>query len=140
MADMIRYSIDVAAKPADVYALAEDPRLGQLFVPAREVAEVAQNGGGRVKSFTTRTGKGEFTTHDFPKRWEAEYFWKGYRARYEFRLEPYGEKVTRLMLDVALQPQSFMGRVFASKTRFDMKGRVSERLAAIQKQFGKSPA
>ena len=136
MADMIRYSIDVTASPADVYALAEDPKLGQLFVPAREVAEVVQNGG-RVKSFTTKNGKGEFTTQDFPKRWEAEYFWKGYRARYEFRLEPYGEKVTRLMLDVALQPQSFMGRVFASKTRFDLKGRVSERLAAIQKQFGK---
>jgi hypothetical protein len=30
-----------------------------------------------------------------------------------------------------------MGRVFASKTRYELKGRVSERLAAIQKQFGK---
>ena len=136
MADMIRYSIDVAAKPADVYALAEDPKLGQLFAPAREVVDVQQNGGGRVKSFTTKTGKGEFTTQDFPKRWEAEYAWKGYRARYEFRLEPYGDKATRLTLDVALQPQSFMGRVFASKTRYELKGRVSGRLAAIQKQFG----
>jgi hypothetical protein len=135
MADMIRYSLDVAAQPAEVYAFAEDPKIGQLFVPARDVAEVHQNGGGRVKSFTTKTGKGEFTTHDFPKRWEAEYFWKGYRARYEFRLEPFGEKATRLTLDVALQPQSFMGRVFASKARFDLKGRVAERLAAIQKQF-----
>ncbi|MCK7534706.1 MAG: hypothetical protein MZV63_28760 [Marinilabiliales bacterium] len=34
-----------------------------------------------MKSFTTKNGKGEFTTQDFPKRWEAEYFWKGYRAR-----------------------------------------------------------
>ncbi|MBI5565277.1 MAG: SRPBCC family protein [Chloroflexi bacterium] len=136
MADMIRYAIDVAARPADVYALAEDPKLGQLFVPAREVAEVIQTGG-RVKSFTTKNGKGEFTTQDFPKRWEAEYFWKGYRARYEFRLEPHSDKVTRLMLDVALQPQSFMGRVFASKARFELKGRVAERLAAIQKQFSK---
>jgi hypothetical protein len=135
MADIIRYSIDVAAKPADVYAFAEDPKIGQLFAPAREVAEVNQNGGGRVKSFTTKAGKGEFTTQDFPKRWEAEYFWKGYRARYEFRLEPFGEKATRLTLDVAVQPRSFMGRVLASKTRFDLKGYVSNRLAAIQKQF-----
>ncbi len=137
MADIIRYSIDVAAKPADVYALAEDPKTGQLFGPARDVTEVAQNGGGRVKSFATKVGKGHFTTQDFPKRWEAEYFWKGYRARYELRLEPFGEQATRLTLDVALQPQSFMGRVLASKTRFELKGRVSERLAAIQKQFGK---
>ncbi len=136
MADMIRYSLDVAAQPAEVYAFAEDPKIGQLFAPARDVAEVHQNGGGRVKSFTTKAGKGEFTTQDFPKRWEAEYFWKGYRARYEFRLEPFGEKATRLTLDVALQPQSFMGRVFASKTRFDLKGRVAERLAALQKLFG----
>ena len=136
MADMIRYSIDVAAKPAELYALAEDPKLGQLFAPARDVAEVVQSGG-RVKSFTTKNGKGEFTTQDFSKRWEADYVWKGYRARYELRLEPYSDKVTRLMLDVALQPQSFMGRVFASKTRFELKGRVAERLAAIQKQFGK---
>lgn len=136
MADMIRYSLDVAAKPADIYALAEDPKLGQLFAPARDVAEVVQNGG-RVKSFTTKDGKGEFMTQDFPKRWEAEYLWKGYRARYEFRLDPFSDKVTRLTLDVALQPQSFMGRVFASKARFDLKGRVADRLAAIQKQLGK---
>ncbi len=136
MADMIRYSLDVAAQPAEVYAFAEDPKIGQLFAPARDVTEVHQNGGGRVKSFTTKAGKGEFTAQDFPKRWEAEYFWKGYRARYEFRLEPFGDKATRLTLDVALQPQSFMGRVFASKTRFDLKGRVAQRLAALQKQFG----
>jgi hypothetical protein len=136
MADMIRYSIDVAARPADIYALAEDPKLGQLFAPARDVAEVIQNVG-RVKSFTTKNGKGEFTTQDFPKRWEAQYAWKGYRARYEFRLEPHSDKVTRLTLDVALRPQSFMGRVFASKTRFELKGRVAERLTAIQKQFSK---
>jgi hypothetical protein len=46
----------------------------------------------------------------------------------------------RLTLDVALQPQSFMGRVFASKARFELKGQVADRLAAIKQQFGKSPA
>lgn len=137
MADIIRGSIDVAAQPAEVYALVEDPQIGQLFAPAREVVEVQHNGGGRVKSFTTQAGAGRFTAQEFPKRYEVEYHWPGYRARYEVRLAPVSEAATRVTIDVALQPQSFMGRVLASKTRFELKGYVHERLAALQQQFKK---
>lgn len=135
MADVIRSSIDVAAKPAEVYAFVEDPRIGQLFAPAREVVEVQQHGGGRVKSFTTRVGAGRFTAQEFPKRHEVEYHWPGYRARYEVRLEPVSETATRVTIDVALQPQSFMGRLLASKTRFELKRYVHKRLAALHQQF-----
>ena len=137
MADIIRSSIDVAAKPAEVYAFVEDPKIGQLFAPARQVVEVQQNGGGRVQSVATKAGTGQFTAQEFPKRYEAEYHWKGYRARYEVRLDPFSETATRVTIDVALQPQSFMGRVLASKKRFELKGYVNERLAALQRQFKK---
>jgi len=137
MADFIRYSIDVAAEPAEVYAFAEDPKIGQLFAPAREVSGVEQNGGGRVKAFTTKQGRGQFTLHCFPQRFEAEYHWPGYRARYEARFEPFGEKATRLTIDVNLQPQSFLGRVRAGLTRFGVKNHVSGRLDAIRQQFNK---
>jgi hypothetical protein len=137
MADMIRSSIDVTAKPAEVYAIVEDPRIGQLFAPAREVVEVQHNGGGRVKSFATKAGTGRFTVQEFPMRYEAEYHWRGYRARYEVRLDPFSAAATRITIDVALQPQSFRGRVLASKTRFDLKGNVHKRLAALQQQFKK---
>jgi hypothetical protein len=137
MADMIRSSIDVAAKPAEVYTFVEDPRIGQLFAPAREVVEVQQNGGGRIKSFATKAGAGRFTVQEFPMRYEAEYHWPGYRARYEVRLDPFSAAATRVTIDVAVQPQSFRGRVLASKTRFELKGYVNERLVALQQQFRK---
>lgn len=137
MADLIRYSIDVAAKPGDVYAYAEDPKIGQLFAPAREVSGVEQNGGGRVKAFTTRQGRGQFTLHCFPQRFEAEYHWPGYRARYDVRCEPFGDKATRLTIEVNLQPQSFLGRVRASLTRLGVKNQVSGRLAALRQQFNR---
>jgi|WetSurMetagenome_2_1015567.scaffolds.fasta_scaffold1241167_1 hypothetical protein len=137
MADMIRSVIDVAAKPAEVYAFVEDPQSGQLFAPAHEVLEVQHNGDGRVKSFATKAGTGRFTVQDFPRRYEVEYHWPGYRARYEVRLEPVSEVATRVTIDVALQPQSFRGRVLAAKMRFDLKGGVNRRLAALQQQFQK---
>ena len=135
MADLIRYSIDVAAKPGEVYAFVEDPKIGQLFAPAREVVEVAQNGGGRVKSCKTKRGLVEFTVSNFPQRFEAEYYWPGFRARYALRFEPIGEAATRVSIDVNLQPQSFMGRVKASLTRLGLKSHINDRLAAIRKQF-----
>ena len=135
MADTIRSSIEVAAKPAEVYAFVEDPQGGQLFTLAREVTEVQQYGGGRIKSFATRAGAGQFTVQEFPQRYEVEYHWPGYRARYEVRLDPVSETATRVTIDVALQPQSFRGRVLASKTRFELKGYVNNRLAALQQQF-----
>jgi hypothetical protein len=135
MADMIRSSIDVAAKPAEVYAVIENPKIGQLFAPARAVVDVQHNSGGRVKSFATTAGAGRFTVQEFPRRYEAEYHWQGYRARYEVRLDPFSETATRVTIDVAVQPQSFRGRVLASKTRFELKGYVHERLAALQQQF-----
>lgn len=135
MADHIRYSIDVAAKPAEVYAFIEDPKIGQLFAPTRDVIDVAQNGGGRVKACQTKRGKVEFTLHSFPQRFEAEYYWPGYRARYALRFEPIGEAVTRVSIDINLQPQSFMGRVKASLTRLGVKSHINDRVTAIRRQF-----
>ncbi len=137
MADLIRQQIDVAAKPNEVYAFVEDPKIGQLFERAREVSDVQQNGGGRVKSFKTKRGQGEFTVHDFPQRFEAEYYWPGYRARYVARFESFGASTTRVLLEVNLQPQSFMGRVKASITRMSLKGHLNDRMAAIRNQFNK---
>jgi hypothetical protein len=74
---------------------------------------------------------------EFPKRYEVEYHWKGYRVRYEVRLNSFSEAATRVTIDVAVQPQSFRGRVLASKTRFELKGYVNKRLAALQQQFKK---
>ena len=135
MADLIRYSIDVVAKPSEVYAFVEDPKIGQLFAPAREVLEVTQNGDGRIRSCKTKRGLVEFTVSNFPQRFEAEYYWPGFRARYALRFEPIGEAATRVSIDVNLQPQSFMGRVKASMTRLSVKGHINDRVMAIRKQF-----
>ena len=137
MADLIHQSIDVAAKPPAVYAFAEDPKIGQLFARAREIIDVAQNGGGRVKSCKTKNGTVEYLVHDFPQRFEAEYHWPGYRAHYNVRFEAMGDTTTRVSIDVNLQPQSFMGRVKASMTRMSVKGHINDRVAAIDKQFNK---
>lgn len=135
MADLIHQSIDVAAKPQDVYAFAEDPKIGQLFARAREVIDVTQNGGGRVKTCKTKNGMVEFMLHSFPQRFEADYHWPGYRAHYDVRFEALGGTTTRVSIDVNLQPQSFMGRVKASMTRASVKGHINDRVMAIDKQF-----
>lgn len=137
MADLIHQSIDVATKPQEVYAFAEDPKIGQLFARTREVIDVTQNGGGRVKSCKTKKGLVEFTLHSFPQRFEAEYHWPGYRAHYDVRFEALGDATTRMSIDVNLQPQSFMGRVKASMTRMSVKSHINDRVVAIGRQFNK---
>ena len=137
MADFIREYVDVNAKAADVYAFAEDPKLGQLLAPAREVSDVQQNGGGRVKSFKTKTGTVEYTLHMFPQRLEANYLRPDMRVRVNARFEVYGDALTRLMVDLNLQPQSFMGRVKAPMLRRGFRQQLLQRLAAIQQQFNK---
>lgn len=137
MADFIRESVDVKAKASEVYAFAEDPKLGQLMAPAREVSDVQSIGDGRVKLFKTKTGTVKYTLHQFPQRWEAVYQRPDMRVRVDARFEAHGEALTRLMVDINLQPQSFAGRLKAPMARRGFRQHLLQRLAAIQQQFNK---
>jgi hypothetical protein len=137
MADLIREYVDVAAKPGEVYAFIEDPKVGQLFAPSREVFEVVANGHGRVQSVKTRQGTVDYTLHNFPQRWQAEYHRPDVRARFDARCEAYGDSWTRVTIEINLQPQSFRGRLTAPMTRRSFRGHLLQRLAAVQKQFNK---
>jgi hypothetical protein len=135
MPDLIRQSIDLQAKMEDVYHWAEDPHAGEIIVPAKEVKDVQQDGHSRVTSYTTKRGEFIYTLHNHPRYWIGQYLWRGWRANCEVRLESYGEKWTRMTVEIDLQPQSFMARVQSSATRGKYNRYLKDRLAAAAQKF-----
>jgi hypothetical protein len=106
MADMIRYSIDVAAKPAEIYA-GRRPQVGAVVCPGAMWPRWFKRRTRQVT--TTKDGKGEFMTQDFPAL--SRDYGKATGA-YE-SIDPFSDKVTRPTLD-GLATQSLAARVFQS--------------------------
>jgi len=50
MPDVIRTSVDLSAKPAEVYAYVAEPATGPMISHAREIVDVTQDNG-RVAGF-----------------------------------------------------------------------------------------
>ena len=135
MPDLIRQSIDLQATLDDVYKWTEDPMAGEMIAPAKEVKNVLQDSHARVTSYHTKGGEFTYTLHNFPRYWIAEYCWKGWRASCETRLENYGEKWTRMTVEIDLQPRSFMARVQSSMMRAKYYRYLKSRLAAAAQKF-----
>ena len=135
MPDLIRQSIDLQAKMEDVYHWAEDPHAGEMIAPAKEVKDVRQDAFSRVASYTTKRGEFTYTLHNHPRYWIGQYLWRGWRENCEVRLESYGEKWTRLTVEIDLQPQSFMARVGSSMMRAKTYRYLKDRMAAAAQKF-----
>ncbi|HZY43452.1 MAG TPA: hypothetical protein VFF70_01785, partial [Anaerolineae bacterium] len=85
--------------------------------------------------YKTKRGTVKFTLHNCPRYWTAEYHWGGWRAKYEVRLESFGEAWTRMTIEIDLQPQSFLARVQSSATRSKTNRYLKSRLAAAAQKF-----
>ena len=139
MPDLIHHMLELPVPMKDLYEWLEDPAVGAIMAPAKEVVEVNRNKNGRVESFKTNRGTVQYVLHDYPQRWVAEYHWRGYRADYDVRLQSFGDPWTRLIVDCNIQPQSFMGRLFGTRTWERVKGYLNRRLEALQKHFNPRP-
>ena len=135
MPDVINYAIDLRATLKEVYDWTEDPRVGQIIAPDKEIAEVTRDEHGQPASFKTRRGVATYTLHEPPQRWQVEYLWRGYRGAYDVRLESFGEAWTRLTIELNIQAQSFLGRLFGPMTRGRYKRYLKERVDAALAHF-----
>ena len=130
MPDTINHAIDLKASLQQIYDWTEDPTAGLLFAPANEVSDVARDAHGRMASFKTKRGTVQFNMHEYPQRWEAEYCWRGFRTRYEARVQRYGEAWVRLTVDINIQPRSFMARLSGSRVRSSFNHQLTQCLSA----------
>jgi hypothetical protein len=76
MPDLIRTSIDLPAKPADVYAYVAEPATGPMVSHARDVVDVLKNNE-QVVGFKTKHGAVKYVTQAPPHLLESEYQQKG---------------------------------------------------------------
>ncbi len=138
MSDLIRHSIDLKAKLEEVYQWTEDPNVGAMIAPAKEVKDVQKNALNRVTAYKTKQGEFTCGLNNYPRFWEGAYTWRGWRAYYETRLESFGDKWTRLTVEIDLQPRSFLARLQSSIVRSKYNRHLQDRLAAAAKKFQKA--
>lgn len=134
MPDLYRISIDLPAKPAEVYAYVADPSTGPLVSRPNEVLDVTRDGSA-VKSFKTKQGSVSYVTQAPPQLLSSEYHLKHRRERYDIRVEELGEARTRLSIDVNIQPQSMRGKLQGPLPRLHVKGQLNDWIEQAQQHF-----
>ncbi len=134
MPDLIRTTIDLPAKPADVYAYVANPATGPMVSHERDVVDVTQNNGS-VAGFKTKRGEVKYVTQAPPHLLESEYQYKRARARYDIRFERIGESATRVSIDVNIQPQSVRAKLTGPIPRLRTKMQINEWLEQAKQHF-----
>ena len=135
MPDLIRTSIDLPAKLADVFAYVEDPATGPIVSSAKEVLDATRDNG-QVTSFKTKRGTVKYVTQAPPHYLEGEYQQKRARARYEIRCEAIGAAKTRVSIDVNIQPQSLRAKLQGPIPRLRAKLQLNDWREQAQQHFG----
>ena len=134
MPDLIRTSVDLTAKPAEVYAYVSDPATGPMVSHARDVVDVMQDNG-RVAGFKTKRGAVKYVTQAPPHFLEGEYQQKRTRTRYDIRFEAIGDARTRVSIDVNIQPQGLRSKLQGPIPRLRAKMQLNDWLEQVQKHF-----
>jgi hypothetical protein len=135
MPDLIRTSVDLPAKPAEVYAYVAEPANAPMVSHARDVVDVLQDDG-RVSGFKTKRGVVKYVTQAPPHYLEGEYQQKRARTRYDIRFEAIGEAKTRVSIDVNIQPQGLRTKLQGPIPRLRAKMQLNDWLAQVQQHFG----
>ena len=136
MPDLIRTSVDLPAKPAEVYAYVVEPTTGPMVSHAREVVDVLQDHG-HVAGFKTKRGAVKYVTQAPPHYLESEEQQKRLRTRYDIRFEAIGDARTRVSIDVNIQPQGLRAKLQGPIPRLRMKGQLNDWIAQVQQHFSK---
>jgi hypothetical protein len=134
MPDLIRMSIDLPAKPAEVFAYVEDPATGPMVSNVKEVLDATRDNG-QVTSFKTKHGTVKYVTQAPPHFLEAEFQKKRMRARYDIRLEAIGEATTRVSIDVNIQPQGLRAKLQGPLPRLRVKMQLNDWREQAQQHF-----
>lgn len=134
MPDLIRASVDLSARLAEVYAYVADPATGPLVSQVREIVDVMQDNG-RIASFKTKRGTVKYVTQAPPHYLEGEYQQKQVRTRYDIRFEAIGETQTRVSIDVNIQPQSLWAKLQGPLPRLRTKMQLNDWLEQVQTHF-----
>jgi uncharacterized protein YndB with AHSA1/START domain len=134
MPDLIRTSVDLPAKPADVYAYVAEPSTSPMIAHARDVVDVTRDNA-RVSGFKTRRGAVKYVAAAPPHYLEGEYQQRRARTRYDIRFEAIGEAQTRVSIDVNIQPQGLRTKLQGPLPRLRIKGQLNDWLEQVQKHF-----
>jgi uncharacterized protein YndB with AHSA1/START domain len=134
MPDLIRTSVDLPAKPAEVYAYVADPATGPMVSHARDVVDVTKENG-RVAGFKTKRGRVKYVTQAPPHLLEGEYQQKRARTRYDIRFEAIGDARTRVSIDVNIQPQGLRTKLQGPIPRLRAKVQLNDWLEQTQTYF-----
>jgi hypothetical protein len=134
MPDLIRTSVDLPAKPAEVYAYVAEPATGPMVSHARDIVDVLKDNA-IVSGFKTKRGVVKYVTQAPPHYLEGEYQQKRARARYDIRFEAIGVARTRVSIDVNIQPQGLRTKLQGPIPRLRMKGQLNDWLEQVQKHF-----
>ena len=134
MPDLIRTSIDLPAKQAEVFAYVEDPATGPMVSSAKAVLDATRDNG-LVTSFKTKHGTVKYVTQAPPHYLEGEYQQKGARTRYDIRFESLGEAKTRVSIDVNIQPQSMRAKLQGPIPRLRAKLQLNDWQEQAQEHF-----
>ena len=134
MPDLIRTTVDLPAKPAEVYAYVANPATGPMVSHARDVVDVTQDQGS-VAAFKTKRGVVKYVTQAPPHLLEGEYQQKRTRARYDIRFEAIGEAATRVSIDVNIQPQGLRSKMQGPLPRLRTKVQLNEWLEQARQHF-----
>jgi hypothetical protein len=134
MPDLIRTSIDLPAKIAEVFAYVEDPATGPLVSNATEVLDATRDNG-HVTSFKTKRGSVKYVTQAPPHFLESEFQQKRARTRYDIRFEALGEAKTRVSIDVNIQPQGLRTKLQGPLPRLRVKMQLNDWREQAQQHF-----
>ncbi len=134
MPDLIRATVDLSAKQADVYAYVEDPATSPIVSSAKDVVDVKRDNG-HVTSAKTKRGTIHYTTQAVPHLLEADYQLKRFRSRYSIRFETIGEAKTRVSIDVNIQPQGLRAKLQGPIPRLRAKGQINDWLEQARQHF-----
>jgi len=134
MPDLIRTSVDLPAKPAEVYAYVAEPATGPMVSHARDVVDVMKNNE-HVAGFKTKRGAVKYVTQAPPHYLEGEYQQKRTRTRYDIRFEAIGDSRTRVSIDVNIQPQGLRTKLQGPIPRLRAKMQLTDWLEQAQQHF-----
>jgi hypothetical protein len=134
MPDLIRTSVDLSAKLADVYTYAAEPSTSPMIARAGDVVDVTKDNE-RVAGFKTKRGAVKYVTQAPPHYLEGEYQQKRARTRYDIRFEAIGDARTRVSIDVNIQPQGLRTKLQGPLPRLRVKGQLNDWLEQVQKHF-----
>ena len=134
MPDLIRTSVDLSARPAEVYAYVAEPATGPMVSRARDVLEVLKDNE-QVAGFKTKRGAVKYVTQAPPHYLESEYQQKRARTRYDIRFEAIGDARTRVSIDVNIQPQGLRTKLQGPIPRLRAKVQLSDWREQAQTYF-----